>query len=145
MDYLIFFTLINNNAFGNKIRFTDELGTEIFANSYVVDNYTGLGWKQDAEVGSSQWDARIDSAVSLTFAGFSDWFLPNINQLFSISDKSGTNPIQYSPFNITSTLLASSTTPGGLTTSVLYMTTRAVIDTRSKTGNSNAVFCRKHF
>lgn len=76
--------LINDNIFGNKQRFTDiNGGTSYGTLKYFIDHYTGLGW--DTTVLSLLgWNTTIDNANSLVHAGFSDWFVPNMNQLISI-------------------------------------------------------------
>lgn len=95
-----FTTLTNNNAFGTTVRFTDELGTEIFANDLIIDHYTGLMWyriKSALEI----WNTSIDNALSSTQGGHSDWFLPNTSQLFTITDQSlAVSPLNYAPFNL---------------------------------------------
>ncbi len=57
----------------------------------VTDNVTSLMWAQDGTgagcmngaVGS--WSTALDWAESLTFAGYSDWRMPNIRELGSIT------------------------------------------------------------
>jgi Protein of unknown function (DUF1566) len=64
-------------------------------NGTVSDRKTQLMWKQCAEgltgtacsVGTAQrftWKAALDNAATSSFAGFSDWRVPNVKELMSI-------------------------------------------------------------
>lgn len=85
-------------------RFTDNNGT-------VTDNNTGLLWAADANLlaslspsfdadgtagdGLVTWQHALDYVKKLnadSYLGFSDWRLPNINELASIIDQSKTTP-----------------------------------------------------
>jgi hypothetical protein len=98
-----FITLLNNNAFGNKNRFTDEFGTQVYASGYVIDHLAGLGWKKTAETGA-QWSTALSNANSKTFNSFSDWRVPTIKEYESIfyyeaTKTGGTLLLNYSPWN----------------------------------------------
>ncbi|GAI82555.1 unnamed protein product, partial [marine sediment metagenome] len=41
------------------------------------------------------WEAAIDYANGLNFAGFTDWRVPNINELLSIVDYGSSDPAIY--------------------------------------------------
>ena len=69
-------------SFGN---FTDN------ANGTITDNKTVLMWQQD-ETGSMDWEGALTYCENLSLAGYSDWRLPNIKELESISDDSTHNP-----------------------------------------------------
>jgi len=92
-----FTTLINNNAFGNLNRFTDTLGGQSYANSIIVDNYTGLSW---IELNTGQnWNTSIDDALALS-NDYDDWFLPDRNKIQSIHNNQATGSgYDYAPFN----------------------------------------------
>lgn len=92
-----FTTLVNNNVFGNKNRFTDELGGQNYTNGYAIDHYTGLGWNSGR--GYGDWNTVIDNPLSFTDAlGNSDYFLANQNQMDSIYNEA-VGQFLYSPFN----------------------------------------------
>lgn len=69
-------------------------------NGTVTDNITGLMWKKCSEgqandaactgaAATYAWSGAsnaIDQCENLTFAGYSDWRLPNIKELMSIAD-----------------------------------------------------------
>jgi len=50
-----------------------------------------LAWTQ-TEVGSVSWEAALQSAEDSELAGYSDWRLPNIKELRSISNDNLSNP-----------------------------------------------------
>lgn len=53
----------------------------------ITDSATGLMWEQD-DSGPMDWDTAISTCESATTAGHSDWRLPNIKELHSITDYS---------------------------------------------------------
>lgn len=97
-----FFTLAENNPFGNTNRFTDELGGSTYTKNIVIDwsTYNGstvLGWRRTRS--SSNWLSAIDGALIVSIAPFtSGWRLPNIRELFSIQVFGGSGKLNYSPF-----------------------------------------------
>ena len=66
-------------------RFTPGTGTEA---DCMIDNLTGLMWAKNANYfnGAKNWDDAIESASNLTLCGHSDWRLPNINELESLTN-----------------------------------------------------------
>ena len=75
-------TLVNDNVYGNKNRFTDELGTQVYANNYKRDHLHGLGWYEVVQTGFD-WDGHLINANNLVHLGFSDFRLPNIEEVGS--------------------------------------------------------------
>jgi hypothetical protein len=68
-------------------RFTDN------ADGTVTDNLTGLMWAQNANAdGLKDWSASLDYCKNLVSGGYSDWRLPNINELSSLIDCSEYGP-----------------------------------------------------
>ena len=93
-----FKTLISNNAFGNKNRFTDENGLQVFGGGYIIDHYTGLGIAQARGFGS--WDDMIDQTNSYVHPlGFSDFRIANAQEIASIYDTENFG-FNYSPLTI---------------------------------------------
>ena len=75
---------------GTAFDYTDN------ADGTITDNVTGLMWAKDGSGEGCKngnryghWEAAIDWAEGLIFAGYDDWRMPNIAELFSItlSDK----------------------------------------------------------
>jgi hypothetical protein len=64
----------------------------------VTDNVTGLMWVADgsssgcANGGSRSWSAAVTWAENLTYASYSDWRLPNVRELLSLSKIEGSSP-----------------------------------------------------
>lgn len=79
----------NFNIFGTLDRFTNDLGGTTYDGSggetvnYVLDNYTGLGWKRTSEASMNLAPALVLAEAS-TFGGFSDWRMANLQEYVSI-------------------------------------------------------------
>ncbi len=91
--------LLNNNAFGNKFRFTDAAGNESLLNTvgqYVVDNFTGLGWS-DARNNTYGWYGKYTDYIGIggelenhntnNLLGYNDWTSAGITELSSLMSK----------------------------------------------------------
>lgn len=83
---------------GNQAGYTDN------GDGTVTDNVTGLVWTQgtdtsgDGEMDASDKlssEAAADYCESLSLAGYDDWQLPSIKQLYSLMDFTGTDPSGY--------------------------------------------------
>jgi hypothetical protein len=69
------------------VRFTDN------GDSTVTDNQTGLMWTKNADLtGSISWWGCGGFCNSLTLAGYSDWRLPEIWELFTLVDNKNWDP-----------------------------------------------------
>ncbi|MBI4654574.1 MAG: DUF1566 domain-containing protein [Nitrospirae bacterium] len=63
-------------------RFTVGTGVEA---DCVTDNLTGLMWPKNGNLaGITNWNTTINYANNLTLCGYSDWRLPNVNELESL-------------------------------------------------------------
>ncbi len=73
---------------GNSISqgFTDN------GDGTATDAGTGLSWIKNPSSASMNWESALSYCENLTFAGKSDWRLPNIKELFSIVDVNSINP-----------------------------------------------------
>jgi hypothetical protein len=62
-------------------RFTDN------GNGTMTDNLTGLMWTKNAKLtGSMTWEEALDYCNNFTLGGYSDWRLPNVNELESLAN-----------------------------------------------------------
>ena len=91
----------------------------------VTDNLTGLMWTTDANrFGSQTWQSALDSANGLNLCGFTDWRLPNVNELRSVLDYSNYDPAlpDSPPFiNVQSAYYWSSSSFAGSTDSAWFV------------------------
>ena len=100
-----FFTLNANNPFGNLNRFTDSLGTQIYANGIVIDWST---WNVGGATVRAYYNT-LNAADTLTNqldnqpytqASFSGWYVCNYIELTNIFNLSITRDyLNYAPFN----------------------------------------------
>lgn len=58
------------------------------ANGTISDTNTGLMWLQDDSLTPMDWENALSYAENFTYAGFSDWRLPNVKELQGIVDYS---------------------------------------------------------
>ncbi len=97
------------------------LSTALFADftktdDVVTDSQTQLQWKDDAIGSTMTWQDAIDYCEGLTFAGQSDWRLPNLIELTSLVDDTRYAPSISTVFqNTASSYYWSSTTYVGYT------------------------------
>jgi len=59
--------------------------------SFIVDTETGLVW-YDESVEKVSFINAVNRCESLSVGSYDDWFLPNFNQLLSITDDTKSNP-----------------------------------------------------
>jgi len=77
----------------------------------VSDNVSGLEWQDDnLEPPSLNWVDAIAYCTNLDLGGYSDWRLPNINEITSLVDDSKVDPAIYSIFRQRGYFYWSSTT-----------------------------------
>jgi len=104
-----FFTLAENNAFGNTNRFTDTLGGQTYADNIILDHstYNGtsrLAWyKGNYTTNSATLANACLNSHADAHGGFATWFVPNKKQQESIlyhGGASGVKLLNYAPFNI---------------------------------------------
>ncbi len=68
----------------------------------VTDSVTSLQWQDDAIDSNTTWQGAIDRCEALSLGGYTDWRLPNFNELKSIVDRTKSNPAIVSGFTNTS-------------------------------------------
>jgi RHS repeat-associated protein len=91
-------------------------------NGTVTDNTTGLIWQQD-DPGGLTWASALSYCEGLPLGGHSDWRLPNIKELESITDDTRYNPAVDTVFfpNAHSSIYWSSTTYDGSSSDAWYI------------------------
>ena len=57
----------------------------------VTDSLTGLMWVRSPSITPATWANALTSANNLSLCGFSDWRLPNVNELESLVNREVTN------------------------------------------------------
>ncbi|MBI5749109.1 MAG: DUF1566 domain-containing protein [Nitrospinae bacterium] len=85
MFFIIAVILLSANQDAIAGSFTDN------GNGTVTDSNTGLMW-QKGEGGSMAWGSALTYCEGLSLAGYTDWRLPNIKELESITDDTKYNP-----------------------------------------------------
>jgi len=99
-----FFTLAENNPFGNTDRFTDELGGSTYTNDIVIDwsTYDGatvLGYRRTL-TNSKNWNQSIDECLLVSIGTFTTgWRLPYIREFHNLVNYSTLRALFYPPFD----------------------------------------------
>jgi len=119
-----------NNPFGNDLRFTDELGTQTYANDIIIDwsTYDGsevLGYYRVfySPVGTTDWNGYVDGGLAVSIGTFtSGWRMMNAREAINIADY-GSSPVYgYAPLNLGSNNIWTSTTRPNSTGQAFYIT-----------------------
>ena len=114
------------------------------AKGIVIDTRTGLVWQDNAAAASTTatWANAITTCENLVLGGYSDWRLPNINELKSIRDMSRSSPAIDTAFVNTATGLYWSSTSGAAGTTYAWYVNfdYGLVGNRVK-GFSNYVRC----
>ena len=88
---------------------SEDYETLSIGNEYIVhDKSTGLFWQKDSVSGKS-WRKALEYCENLAYAGYTDWRLPNKNELITLLDYSKTDEILSSFPDIQLEVLWSST------------------------------------
>jgi len=149
-----FYTLKHDNEFGNRFRFTDELGAQVYANNYFIDNLTGLGWSNLEVINNDTWNNAIDSANNSNLNNYNDWYIPNLNELNSLLNNSVSKGWvskgwDYSPLNISSSRFYWTSTTSGRSSSSAMNYANATGNYYASIFKTNTsryhILVRKHF
>jgi hypothetical protein len=157
-DY--YYRLKHNNVFGNKLRFTDVDGAQVFGstgnkNLVFIDHLTGLMWTRTRIV-NANWDTFIDTSlthsVTVDSVLYDDWAAPSIEifkQLFMSQSRliqDGSNVI----FNMNQNgdNKSSTTNLNDTTGQYIIRTSGAnnfiTIASTGKATSDGGYYCRKH-
>ena len=85
----------------------------IAGNTIVRDFDSGLAWTEKPERISS-WKEALAYCENLYYAGTSDWRVPNIHELISLTDHRKSNPATSFPYGFAVDLISSTTDPGAV-------------------------------
>ena len=111
----------------------------------VTDNITGLQWQDDsdAKTVTKTWIEAINYCEALTLGGYSDWRLPNFNELYFLADRNTSSPTIDSVFqNVALSSYWQSTTIEGYKTyawMVFFTNGLATVSHKSFTQNVRCV------
>lgn len=64
----------------------------LYSADTVVDSDTNLQWQDNTEVKYYKWDQAKNYCLDLSLGGYTDWRLPNVQELISIVDIQRSNP-----------------------------------------------------
>ena len=112
-------------------------------NGTITDNLTQLVWQKTPNPNAVTWEQALTYAEGLTIGTTSDWRLPNIKELQSLTNEAATNPSVFSPYfsNVGIHNYWSSTSLPNQTTKSWYWNTQFGITTYDVKINSNYVLC----
>lgn len=112
-------------------------------NGTITDNLTQLIWQKVPNTSALTWEQGLAYAEGLTLGGASDWRLPNIKELQSLSNESATNPSVFSPYfsNLGGDFYWSSTSLPNQTNEAWYWSTKFGITTYDVKTKYHYVIC----
>ena len=151
------YTLLYNNAFGNKFRFTNIDGSEATSSdfTYIIDNLSGIAWSY---LGGSRYSynnvfgigGELETLNTGGHSCFNDYFVPSATMVTQIQqlDAYVSGRTLLLPFMVNSLYEILTSTTYNFSSSSVYQSTRFVFITAiSKASNSSFLnfYCRKHF
>ena len=113
-----FFTLAENNIFGNTLRFTDRAGAAAASSGdrFIQDHYVGVEYYVlNTWLTAADWDAAVDAGVAINATlGETGWFLPNDRLIDNATNDNSAAFASGAPFSMPGTqpVWTSSTVPG---------------------------------
>lgn len=100
-DYEVGWWLGRNNA-NNRVRFIEK--EYVAGEVVIIDLATRLMWPKDGTSSlcnngnKATWNNAVTVPMTANFGGFSDWLLPNINELLSLSKFNVVSPASWPLF-----------------------------------------------
>jgi len=82
----VLFVMVFYNADASGGSFTDK------GDDTVTDSDTGLMWQKEDDGVTRTWESAITYCEGLSLGGYTDWRLPNIKELESITDDAKNSP-----------------------------------------------------
>ena len=136
IQYTYYVRCVRGNELPNALFTTETVGGD----EIVKDRTTGLIW-QKTSVSSIQWQQALEYCENLTYAGFDDWKLPNINELLSLVNYDLYNPVSDFPGMTSENFWSSSTKSNYDYTAWVIKFESGRNDDYSKTSTDKAVRC----
>jgi hypothetical protein len=133
-----FTTLINNNIYGNTLRFTDRTGAAAASsgNRFIQDHYVGVEYYVlGTWLTAADWNAAVDAGVAINATlGETGWFLPNDRLIDNATNDNSAAFASGAPFSMPGTqpVWTSSTTPGNTTNAKFLSLTLGQLGAASK-------------
>tara|TARA_R110002020_G_scaffold442756_2_gene653926 strand:+ start:965 stop:1810 length:846 start_codon:yes stop_codon:yes gene_type:complete len=95
-----FLTLLPDNKYGNKHRFTDIYGTMDYVDLIVEDNLTNRSWTMVTQT-ARPFESALNDSKSSTYGGLNGWRVPTTDEMLSIADyRLPLGSLNYPPFNL---------------------------------------------
>jgi hypothetical protein len=124
-----------------KAILTGMVSATLYAGT-VVDSDTGLMWQDTSDIPKRTYSGAVSYCNSLTLGGYSDWRLPNIDELMSITNKNRFNPAVKNIFSYTkSSWYWSSTEYKGDSSDAWFVSFRNGYDYYGSKSDKNYVRC----
>jgi hypothetical protein len=150
-----FFTLEENNPFGNTNRFTDINGGQVFSSGNIALDWltysesTGqLLWILLDKTAVRNWGDCLAEAVARTDYGYNDWRLLNVNEAGNLMywEVGQNNAFDYTPMsvaNIGSGSWTGTTYPRDATrAAIITATTFSITGSQTKSTSQRGAICR---
>ncbi len=144
LDPTDFSKVLFTNPFGTKDRLTD------LGDNYLVDNLQGLGISNVVQA-AVDWNTAIDNSLGTDFGGtntlngFTDWFLPTVEQHVDLFDYALAAVLFGAPLGIASNLQTSTTRPDNTLRVNIIQNSGGLVLQQVKTGILQHISMRKHF
>ena len=139
-------TLIDNNSFGNKDRYTDINGLQVYGDDYIIDHLGGYGIYL-ITTGTSNLSDALNNTNSSTILGYTDWRVPTLKEFTSIQSMEALNS-RVAPRNFAANYywVCTYRYDGFASTYGLgYLPTQGATAALLKTSTVNYIMIREHF
>jgi hypothetical protein len=146
-----FFTLAENNPFGNDDRFTDTLGGQTYANNIIIDwsqwnqrtnTVNGYAISSNSSTSGTQTWANWMANSPYTIGVFSGWVLANFLEMAAVCNIESGNNLNYAPFNSGGQTLFTSSTRKADTNQAHLILNTGSMSFGNKSANIRALLVR---